>query len=197
MKGSTIEAFSWLNREAIIAYGFTIKEVYDAFKVLWNKGEIKGEWELWRREWFRDKPWYDKAVFIRSAQHDFTVYRGEWEKKDRCLGYEYKIPTRSGRATIKVLKKLMTSKFHWFGGFTWEIYGTDEFYLKTSAGALYCPVSALLDENWTDIQERMESYFKGYTDNPDTFKQLCTDVLESPEANQLKQIFTEGGINET
>jgi hypothetical protein len=146
--------------------------------------------------------WFDsfKEIVIEKNKPDINSYV---KFKD--------IPKEYESFTIKQLKELTESVNIEVEKSLWSLYELQEnaeIYLKTENGSLYVPLDALLNNDFSLIENRMTSYFKWYhkasnyslNSRGRSLEQFNSDKeqdyinslkpLESKEAIQLKKLLT-------
>ncbi len=190
-KRRTVYAFKWFDRERLVELNFDLKDIYRAFRELWDDNQIKGERGLWQEQWYQQPVNFGRQEFIKTGQHTFKEYKGEWEREVRKKGYCYRVTAQHNtEPKVKVLRALLSKMRPYFNDFNWNVYDVEgDIYLKTSAGSLYVPVEALIHYDWSLIQDRMDSYFSWYCSTPENEEKLWKSVLASPEAVKLKEIL--------
>lgn len=198
----------WFNgTEHLIKMGFTFEEIEQAIfesgttlKDLTEEKAFEGNLPTYHKRMSiiaESKP----AYFTRYA----TVKGHTYERRERVAG-AWAIRVAAQYQSLKhekVIRRLFENKFDWFDKFSWSIYdcSRDEYeiymnvtgkegklFADNSGKSLYVPVKALVEGDWTIIEERMTSYWKWYYNTPDRKEHLEKEmnVLKTDAALMLK-----------
>ena len=137
-------------------------------------------------------------VLCDRTSWEFEEWRGEWMRKVRHPAREYRVPDNYQLREKDLLRACLLEKFPYLSEFTFPTYHLDriddEIYIKCENGcSLYTPIRALLENDFSIIDKRMNEYWKWYYNSPDKReyleKQLST--LNTETALKLKSILAE------
>lgn len=201
----------WLNNyDILIQIGFTMPEIEYALKCagitlkdLTEEQAYENDFPKWKGHKISVINPSKPAYFTRYA----TVKGHTYERTERVNSAWAIRQTAQyqGGKHDKIMYHLLSNRFDWFKDFKWSLYQLDrvdgDIYMKVTpkkdnnhqtGSSLYVPILALINSDWSLINERVTKYFSDYYSTPDRAEYLksALGTLETVEALKLKEYIT-------
>jgi len=146
-------------------------------------------------------------ILCACTWHIFEEWRGEWMRKVNKKAVEYQIPQPTQLNESLLLRACLLAKFPYLTSFDFPTYhldderGLHEIYIACgnklgmlmSPQALYCPIDAFVENDFSLIEKRMKDYLINYLSrsypDKDIYAEYILPVLNTPTAKKLKAIL--------
>lgn len=146
--------------------------------------------------------YYEKMgypVICDRTSHTFKEYKGEWMREVTKLAREYRVPCSYQLHEKELLKDCILIVNPSMANYIMNIYHldnpTDDIYVKCDNGkSLYVPVKAIVNRDYSLVEERMRTYWPSYYNTPNRKEYLDAELatLETETAKALKKTIEEG-----
>lgn len=145
--------------------------------------------------------YYDKMgypVLCDRTRHTFKEYKGEWMREVEKLAREYRVPDNYQLNEKDLLKDCILLVNPNMANYQMSIYkldGAKEIYVKCDNGkSLYVPVMAIINKDYSLVENRMKTYWPSYYRTPDRKEYLDAELatLETETAKALQKTIEEG-----
>ena len=199
----------WLtNYDILIELGFTVDELeYALFCAGLSIDHLTEE-----KAYEHDLPKWVGAMSVLSPSKPayfkrYATVKGHQYERTERVNSAWSIRQRAQYQSLKhgkLMYSLLSNRFSWFKDFKWTLYQLDrvddDIYMTVTpkkdnnhqtGSSLYVPIMALINSDWSLIDERVTKYFKSYYNTPDRaeFLKSALATLECPEALKLKKVL--------
>ena len=137
-------------------------------------------------------------VLCDRTSHTFKEYKGEWMREVVHPAREYRIPCPYQLNEKDLLKDcilLVNPNMANYQMTTYHLdHPTDDIYVTCDNGkSLYVPVKAIVDKNYSLVEERMNTYWPSYYNRPDRKEYLDAELatLKTETAKALQRTIEE------
>lgn len=136
-------------------------------------------------------------VLCDKTYWDFEEYKGEWVRKVRKLAREYRVPCDYQLHEKDLLRDCILLTNPNMANYPMNIYkldGAKEIYVKCDNGkTLYVPVQAIINKDYSLVENRMNTYWPSYYNTPDRKQYLDAELatLKTKTAKALKKTIEE------
>ena len=138
-------------------------------------------------------------VLCDRTMWTFEEHKGEWKREVQKLAREYRVPCHYQCNEKDLLKDCILLVNPNMANYKMSIYHldrpTDDIYVTCDNGkSLYVPVKAIVDKNYSLVEERMNTYWPSYYNRPDRKENLDAELatLETETAKALQKTIEEG-----
>lgn len=138
-------------------------------------------------------------VLCDRTMWTFKEYKGEWMKEVRKPAREYRVPDHYQLHEKDLLKDCILMVNPNMANYQMSIYKldrpTDDIYVKCDNGkSLYVPVKAIVNKDYSLVENRMNTYWPSYYNTADRKQYLDAELatLETDIAKALKKTIEEG-----
>ena len=137
-------------------------------------------------------------VLCDKTSHTFKEFKGEWMREVTKLARDYRVPDHYQLNENDLLKDCILLVNPHMANYTMSIYhldGAKEIYVKCDNGkSLYVPVEAIVNKDYSLVENRMNTYWPSYYNTADRKQYLEAELatLETETAKALKKTIEEG-----
>lgn len=152
-----------------------------------------------RDEWY-DRHYAEKGypVLCDKTWWNFEEWKGEWKREVRKLAKEYRVPCDYQLHEKDLLKDCILLVNPNMATYQMSMYHldqpTDDIYVKCDNGkSLYVPIKAIVDKNYSLVENRMNTYWPLYYNTPDRKEYLEAELatLKTETAKALQKTIEE------
>ena len=136
-------------------------------------------------------------VLCDRTSHTFKEYKGEWMREVLHLARKYRIPCHYQLHEKDLLRDCILLVNPNMANYQMSIYhldGAKEIYIKCDNGkSLYVPVKAIVDKDYSLVEQRMNTYWSSYYNTPNRKQYLDAELatLKTKTAKALKKTIEE------